>query len=238
MSTDAGERFLTEPHADAPGGFRLRYGAVRGMGASWRSEVIVNRSADGGPSFTSAQREVLQARLEMRVIDVDDDGSFHVLMRHLPQAHRVNEAESILPQATLVYLRHDDLGRIIESTDAGASPMMRLPAAALTVGSTWRETERLIPPRRLALVDQNREFRVASVEGDLVTITFQTEPLRYQSDAPGEAAHVSMSGHGHLVFDRSWGGVAEQHVENLLTVSEGGTLYEIATTHHLEVLPD
>ena len=235
MTLDPPERTLILPEPPWPSGLDLVYGYSRGLCVAWSSMVVIDRVADGGPRFATAQREEQEARLEMRVLDVEaSDGSFHALFRHVPISYRIDGNETLVPAPTLVYVLHDRYGRVLESTDVHASPVVELPEMPVAPATAWQEIERSTPPRRVAPVEQVRENRVAAVEPGIIRLVSIFRELSYDSDDGGDPTTFTLDGHGSADFDRSWGGFSRQHRESRVVVRQESMRFEVTTAQTLE----
>jgi hypothetical protein len=233
MST--ANRFLELP-LDAPRrGFSLRYGFQRGMILVYRAHVDIYRTSSSIHGVGS-QHEELEARLRVRVIDVDEsDRGARLIVAHEPIFHRIGTRNIAISDRTVVYTRQNEYGEVIESTHPSGGVNLMLPRMPVTVGSSWREVERFVPPGGATSLDLVREYRLEEISGSEVRIKSRTEDLTYEAETDEGAFECTTSGKGEFTLDTEWGVVSRQSVETMTTSRSAELTFEVQTVFAMEL---
>lgn len=240
-STSPLQRFLDLPSDASDRGLVLRYGYQRGMVIVYDSVVTVYRSCYGEPHFvSSSSQEDLEAYLRVKIIDVDEaDNGARLIVYHEPRHHRIRGRNIAPSSKSVVYIKQNEFGEIIESTHPGAGANLILPRMAVTPMCGWKEIERFVPPRRIHPVELVRDYRVTSIEGSQVQIAFQIDDLTYSGETEGdEDTECFMGGRGEFHFDTEWGVVTRQSVENTTRTARRDVTFELQTVYTMELVDE
>lgn len=237
MITQPNERRIDLPPNPPRGRLSLAYGYRPGLVLVYTGHVRTHRNSGGGLHYDPIEQDDLRESIAVEVIDHDpvDDG-FYIIHRHTPSSHRRGGQELVLTPAHLIYLKQTNHGEIIESSGAESAPLLVLPRMSLDLGSAWQEVEHMVPAHRTTPVEIVRALRVSSIDGDLVTIVGDADPVSYITEPPdGRGAEVTMTEHATIVFHRRWGLVTRQEIDTTVSIREEERRSEMLTSRRIDL---
>lgn len=188
-------------------GFVLRYGFQRGLVVTYRSCMTMTLRL-GDEQRTP---RVWQSLLRINVIGVDEaDGGARLVVHHIPLDGSARPA--------VIYIKSTEFGEPIESTDPSGGVNLVLPRMAVQTGSAWREIESISDPIAFAPVDVVRHYRIESLRGDQVTISFASDAATFDLDMGLQQVRTSS---GTFGFDATYGVLTRQEVRSHFAVDVG-----------------
>jgi hypothetical protein len=213
----------------------MRYGLAPGMTVPYRSALTIFRHCDGGPQLQSRGTEELCAQVLLKVLERDEEGRCSVLSHFQPERRLVDGQDHPLPEARVVYLKHDNRGRLLECSDsAGSAAMLLLPEEPVGTGSEWKVVQWHQPPGRSRPLEVVTLYRLERVAGARIHVGFFADEVGYQGELPdSEGTAYALSARGRFEFDWEDGLVVAAETESRMAMRRDRVSAEVLTTQSL-----
>jgi hypothetical protein len=206
---------------------RLRYGYGSGAQVPYRSRVMVQRLEGAGEH----RLDEVEARVTLRVLERDSEGTCSVVSRLEPRSRRVDGRAEALPPGRVTYLRHDDRGEVLECSGPAGAAMLLLPADPVGVGSSWTVLQPHLPPGACEPLTVATHYLVERVDGARLHLSFRSEDLALRQDP----LFYAQSAQGSLEFDWEDGLVVNARTETRTAWRSGGETVQVLTVQCLSL---
>jgi len=211
---------------------KLKFESGKSARATLDTEVTqrVSQGGEPGTSHTLSWK----SDMRQRVLDVEPDGSAHVVYVTIP-TEGIDEAAAagVVLQRQVAYVHLDPQGRYREQTPVAPPAVCVLPEGPVEEGATWSAPAELAFPALGQSVRYEQQYRLEAAETldgvACARISVRTEPTR--AEVPlfgGNVARVRLDGDAALWVGLD-GRVLRQEVRTHAVTTVGITDYETTT---------